>query len=291
MKQNKLRRTMLYIPGNNPNMIQNGGVYGADGIMLDLEDAVAISRKKDARILVRNMLQTMDFYGAEITVRINGLQTEFALLDMEAIVPCKPDALRIPKVETMGDIQTADQIISKIEKKHKIPQGTVKIHAMVETALGVENAFQIAQASPRVVVLTIGGQDLTADMGVKKTLNGQEIAYARQRIVMAAKAAKVAALDTIFADVDDEAGLIKETEMIKELGFDGKAVINPRQINLVHTVFTPKAAEIEKATRIVKAFKKAQKDGIGVFAIDGKMIDAPVVARAQRVLDLAGEKK
>jgi citrate lyase subunit beta / citryl-CoA lyase len=290
-KRNKLRRTMLYIPGNNPNMMQNGGVYGADGVMLDLEDAVAISRKEDARVLVRNMLQSMNFYKAEITVRINGLQTEFAQADLEAIVPVKPDAIRIPKVETPEDIKKADELISKIEKENKIKIGTTKIHAMLETALGVENAFQIAKASPRVEVITIGGQDLTADMGVKKTLGGAEIAYARQRIVMAAKAAKIAALDTIFADVNDEEGLIRETELIKELGFDGKAVINPRQIGAVHKVFSPKPEEVEKATRIVSAFRKAQKDGVGVFAIDGKMIDAPVVARAERVLDLAGGMK
>ncbi|MDD2717150.1 MAG: aldolase/citrate lyase family protein [Candidatus Wallbacteria bacterium] len=283
----KLRRTMLYIPGNNPGMIQNGGCYGADAIMLDLEDAVAVNRKDDARLLVRNLLSYVDFGDVEKTVRINGMNTDFVIPDLSMIVPAKPDAIRIPKVETIEDIQRADKLISQMEDESGLRVGTIMIHAMLETALGVENAYAIAKASPRITAITIGGQDLTADMGIQKTLGGEELSYARRRIVMAAKAARISAIDTIWADVDDDEGLIRETRMIKELGFDGKAVINPRQIEPVHRVFLPTVSEIDKAMKIVTAFKKAQAEGVGVFAIDGRMIDAPVVARARRILELA----
>jgi citrate lyase subunit beta / citryl-CoA lyase len=285
----KLTRTMLYIPGNNPAMVQNAGIYGADSILLDLEDAVAINRKDDARILVRNMLGFLDFGDVEVTVRINGLDTEFAEDDLKQIVPQKPDAIRIPKISSAKDVEAADKMISKIEADNGIEVGTIKIHAMIETAVGVENAFQIATASKRITALTIGAQDLTADMKVVKTESGEEISYARRRLVMAAKAAGVAAIDTVYADIDNEAGLIKETEMIKTLGFDGKAIINPRQITPIHNVYMPSEAAIEKAKEIVGAFIQAKKDGVGVFAINGKMVDAPVVARAQRVLELAGK--
>jgi citrate lyase subunit beta / citryl-CoA lyase len=284
----QLTRTMLYIPGNNPSMVQTGGVYGADSILLDLEDAVAVNRKEDARILVRNMLEFMDFGDVEVTVRINGMDTDYAMADLKEIVPMKPDAIRIPKISSAADVKKADRIISKIEVQSGLAEGSTKIHAMIETAFGVENAFSIATSSPRISALTIGAQDLTADMKVVKTEEGEEISYARRRIVMAAKAAGIAAIDTVYADVDNEEGLIKETEMIKGLGFDGKAVINPRQINPIHKVYMPSEKEIYKASTIVEAFKKAKRDGVGVFAIEGKMIDAPVVARAQRVLELAG---
>jgi citrate lyase subunit beta / citryl-CoA lyase len=282
----RLRRTMLYIPGNNPAMIQTGGVYGADAIMLDLEDAVAVNRKDDARLLVSNMLDAVDFGDVEVSVRINGMDTPFAELDLQAIVPKKPDAVRIPKINSAKDVEAAEKIISRLEEENNIPEGTIKIHAMIETALGIENAYEIACASPRIAAITIGAQDLTADMNVVKTEGGEEISYARRRIVMAAKAAKVAAIDTVYADIDNTEGLIKETEMIKTLGFDGKAVINPRQIGPIHKVFTPTEDEVESAKTIVDAYNKAKAEGVGVFAINGKMVDAPVVARAQRVLRL-----
>lgn len=284
----RLTRTMLYVPGNNPAMVQNAGLYGADSILLDLEDAVAVDKKLDARILVRNVLGAISFGDVEVSVRINGMDTPFAEDDLKAIVPQKPDAIRIPKINSPKDIKKADELISEIEKECGIKAGATKIHAMIETAIGVENAFAIATASKRITALTIGGQDLTADMKIAKTEDGDELTYARQRIVMAAKAAGIAAIDTVYANVDNEAGLIKETALIKMMGFDGKAVINPRQITPIHHVFMPTESEIEKATKIVEAFIKAKKEGVGVFAIDGRMVDAPVVARAERVLELAG---
>ncbi len=269
-------------------MLQHGGVYGADGILLDLEDAVATSQKDAARILVRNMLKSMDYYGCEVAVRVNHLDTPFGLADLEEIVPLQPDAIRTPKIESAADLLRVTGEVERIEEQHGLPHDRMKVHPLIETALGVENAYEIATASRRVDSISIGGQDLTADMQVVKSKDGLAIDYARRRIVMAAKAARIDCLDTIFADLEDEVGLRAETEHIKKLGFTGKAAINPRQIGIIHEVFTPTEDEIRKAEKIVREFLRNQKLGIGVFAVDGKMVDAPVVARARYVLDLAG---
>lgn len=278
---------MLYIPGNNPAMLQQGGIYGADSLLLDLEDAVALNQKDSARILVRNMLRSIDFYNTEVCVRVNHLDTPFGLEDLEEIVPLQPDAIRFPKTETVEELAKLIQIIEAIEDKHNLPHDKMTIHAMIETALGVQNVFEIAKFSKRVDAITIGGQDLTADMNIKSTKDGSGIDFARKMIVMAAKANKIDAIDTVFVDINDEDGLRKDTEYAKQIGFTGKAVINPRQIDIIHEVYMPTDEEIRKAYRIMKEFKKNKKAGIGVFAIDGKMIDAPVMVRAAHVLELA----
>jgi len=278
---------MLYIPGNNPAMIQQGGVYGADSILLDLEDAVALNQKDSARILVRNLFKTTNFYNAEVCVRINHLSTPFGLEDLKEIVPLQPDAIRYPKTETVEELAKLIQIIEDIENENNLPHNKMTIHAMIETALGVQNVFEIAKFSKRVDALTIGGQDLTADMNIASTKDGSGIDLARKMIVMAAKANGIDAIDTVFVDINDEEGLRQEVEYAKKIGFSGKAVINPRQIEIIHEVYTPKEEEIRKAYRIVKEFNANKAQGIGVFAIDGKMVDAPVVTRAQYVLELA----
>jgi citrate lyase subunit beta/citryl-CoA lyase len=283
----KNRRTMLYIPGNNPAMLQQGGIYGADSILLDLEDAVALNQKDAARILVRNVLKSINFYNTEVCVRINHLDTPFGLEDLEEIVPLQPDAIRYPKTETVEELAKLIQIIEAIEDKHNLPHDKMTIHAMIETALGVQNVFEIAKFSKRVDAITIGGQDLTADMNIKSTKEGSGIDLARKMIVMAAKANKIDAIDTVFVDINDEDGLRIDTEYAKQIGFSGKAVINPRQIDIIHDVYMPTEEEIRKAYRIVLEFKKNKKEGIGVFAIDGKMIDAPIMTRATQVLELA----
>ena len=278
---------MLYIPGNNPAMLQQGGVYGADSVLLDLEDAVALSQKDAARILVRNMLKEIDYYQCEITVRVNHLSTPFGKADLEEIVPIQPDAIRLPKTETTKELNDVLTLIEAIENKHNLPHDKMKIHVMIETALGVQNAYEIASFSPRIDAITIGGQDLTADMQIEKSKDNFGIDYARKRIVMASKSTKIDAIDTVFTDVDDEEGLRKETEYIKKIGFTGKAVINPRQIDIVNEVYTPNKDEIRKAYKIIHAFYENKAKGIGVFAVDGKMVDAPVVARAFHILSLA----
>lgn len=283
----KKRRTMLYIPGNNPAMIQQGGIYGADSILLDLEDAVALNQKDAARTLVRNMMKVVDFYDTEVCVRVNHLSTPFGLADLEEIVPLQPSAIRYPKTESPEEVAELLKIIEKIEDRHGLPHNKMTLHAMIETAMGVQNVFNIASMFTRVDAITIGGQDLTADMNIIYTPDGAGIDFARKRIVMAAKASHIDVIDTVFPDVNDEEGLRRETEYAKKIGFTGKAVINPRQIDIIHEVFTPTEDEIRKAYRIVKEFRTNSAAGIGVFAIDGKMIDAPVVSRAEYILRLA----
>lgn len=278
---------MLYIPGNNPAMIQQGGVYGADSILLDLEDAVALNQKDAARTLVRNMINVIDFYDSEVCVRVNHLSTPFGLADLEAIVPLQPSAIRYPKTESGEEVAELLKIIEKIEDRHRLPHTKMTLHAMIETAMGVQNVFDIASKFDRVDAITIGGQDLTADMNIVYTPDGAGIDFARKRIVMAAKASHIDVIDTVFPDVNDEEGLRRETEYAKKIGFTGKAVINPRQIEIIHDVYTPTEEEVRKAYRIVKEFKINSAAGIGVFAIDGKMIDAPIVTRAEYILRLA----
>ncbi len=288
MAKRKNRRSMLYIPGNNPAMLQNGGVYGADSVLLDLEDAVALNQKDAARILVRNMVKSISYYDCEVTVRVNHISTPFGKADLEEIVPLQPDAIRFPKTESVEELLEIIKFIEEIEDKHNLPHDKMKIHAMIETAMGVKNVYEIAKCSNRIDAITIGGQDLTADMGIVKTKDNVGIDYARKRIVMAAKAARIDAIDTVFADIEDEEGLREETTYIKKIGFAGKAVINPRQISVVNEVFMPTEAEIRKASKIYRGYIKAVQEGVGVFAIDGKMVDAPVMERAKLVLEVAG---
>jgi len=278
---------MLYIPGNNPAMIQQGGVYGADSILLDLEDAVALNQKDAARTLVRNMIKVVNFYDAEVCVRVNHLSTPFGLADLEEIVPLQPSAIRYPKTESPEEVAELLKIIERIEDRHGLQHNKMTLHAMIETAMGVQNVFNIASMFSRVDAITIGGQDLTADMNIVYTPDGAGIDFARKRIVMAAKASHIDVIDTVFPDVNDEEGLRRETEYAKKIGFTGKAVINPRQIDIIHDIFTPTEEEIRKAYHIVKEFRMNTAAGIGVFAIDGKMVDAPVVARAEYILKLA----
>lgn len=279
---------MLYIPGNNPAMLLHGGVYGADSLLLDLEDAVALNQKDAARILVRNMIKTINYMNSEVCVRVNHLSTPFGMDDIKEIVPLQPDSIRYPKTETVEELLKLISIIENIEDNYGLPHNKMTIHIMIETALGVQNVFELAKCSKRVDAITIGGQDLTAEMNIQSTGNNSGIDLARKMIVMAAKANKIDAIDTVYVNINDEAGLKKETEYIKKIGFSGKAVINPRQIDVIHEIFAPTDEEIRKAYRTIKEFNKCKKNGIGVFAIDGKMVDAPVVKRAMYVLELAG---
>ncbi|MCD6420312.1 MAG: HpcH/HpaI aldolase/citrate lyase family protein [Synergistetes bacterium] len=279
---------MMYIPGNSPAMIQRSFIYGADGLILDLEDSVPMEEKDSARILVRNMLREIDFGSCEVTVRINHLSTGYGEKDLEYIIPERPDGIRYPKCETAEDITEMDKFITKIEESNGIPIGSIKIFAILETAKGVFNAYEIASSSPRITALVFGAEDFTASMHTNRSKTGEELLFARHRIVLAARVAGVDALDTVFGDINDTEGLKKETEFIKQLGFDGKSVIHPRQIEIVHSVFTPSQSEVEKALRIVEAIKKAKERGTGVVAVDGRMVDAPVLARAKRILLLAG---
>lgn len=278
-----LRRTMLFIPGNNPGMLQNGGIFGADAIILDLEDAVAPSEKDSARLLVSHALRNIDYSGSEVVVRINTLDT-FGRQDIQAIVPCCPAALLVPKVQTADDIQAVATAMAAAERPGQAP---VKFIALIETPRGLAEAYAIATASKRVVALALGAEDYTAALGAQRTKEGSEILAARSALVNAAAAAGIQSIDTPFTDVNDEAGIIADTTFAKQLGFKGKLTINPRQIDSIHDVFNPSTKEIDWAEKVLIAIKRSEAEGSGVASLDGKMVDAPIVSRAERTLHLA----
>lgn len=283
---NRLRRTRLYIPGNNPAMIQNAVVYGADSLIFDLEDSISLDEKDSARHLVRNALLTLDFEESEVTVRINSLDTEYFIKDLEAIVPTKPDGLLLPKTQLFDELIRVDDLISEIEEKSNIPIGTVKLMPIIESAKGVLNVEKIVEA-PRVVALGLGGEDLVADIGAKRTKHGKELEYISSKIILACAANKIQAIDTVFTDVNDTEGLYEATLRAIEIGFQGKSVIHPSQIEHVHRAFSPSQEEIDRAKRIVKAYKDAKKKGLGVISVDGRMVDLPVVRRSEKILKWA----
>lgn len=283
----RLRRSMLYVPGNNPGMIRDANIYGADSIMFDLEDSVSLHEKDSARLLVYEALKTMDYGRTEILVRVNGLDTPYGKDDFEAIVRAKPDAIRLPKTEKPEDVEEADQLITQIERAAGMVSGTIKLMAAIESALGVINAYKIATASKRLIGIAIGAEDFVTDLKTTRSKEGIELMTARSQILFAARAAGIDALDTVFSDVDDEEGFIQEVKLIKQLGFDGKSLINPRQINLVHEIYSPTETEIKKSITIIEAAKEAERKGSGVISLNGKMIDKPIIERAYRVLELA----
>jgi len=281
------RRSLLYIPGNNPGMIQNCAIYGSDGGLLDLEDSISITEKDAARKLVKHALRTLNFGTVERVVRINGRDTPFFERDLGEIIPARPDAVRIPKIDSPDDVRAADDIITRLEEENGMERGSVRIHAMLETARAIVNASAIASSSPRILGLTIGGQDLAADLGIKITREGLEMLYARSAVVLAAKAAGLLAFDTVYTDIEDLEGLREQAAMSVALGFSGKAAIHPSQIAVIHEAFRPDEKDVRKAERIVRGAREAEERGLGVVAVDGRMVDAPVVAQAQRTLELA----
>jgi citrate lyase subunit beta/citryl-CoA lyase len=283
----RLRRTRLYIPGHNPAMIRNAPLFGADSVILDLEDSVAVTQKDSTRILVRNAIDELDFVGVEVTVRINPPDTEYFQKDIEEIVPAKPYALVLPKAENSKGIQDVCIKIAEVEEANGITIGTTKLMPIIESARGVLHAEEIADACERIVAISPGGEDLTADLGAERTVHGEELLYIRSKLVLAARAAGVQVLDTVYGNIQDSQGLINQTKRIIRMGFDGKACIHPSQIDTIHEAFRPTDREIDHAERIVEAYKIAQEKGFGVICVDNKMIDVPVVKRSERILQRA----
>ncbi len=282
-----MRRSMLFLPGNTPNMIINGDALGADCIILDLEDAVSPDEKDSARLLVRSAMKNMGFRGVEITVRINSIDTEYWRDDLDAIIPLKPDFIMPPKSGCAEDIKKIDAYITGIEEKCGMDKGGVKLIPLIETALGVENAFNIATASKRVAALFLGGEDLTADLRCKRTKSGNEINYARTRLVCAARAAGIDVYDTPFTDVNDDEGIIADAEYAKSLGFSGKAAIAPRHVRAINEVFSPSLKDIRYAQDVFEAIRLGKEQGKGAVSLRGKMIDKPIVERARQTLEAA----
>lgn len=283
-KKDRFRRSRLYLPGNEPKFYPNAGLHKPDGVILDLEDSVAPTEKDAAQLLVRNALRTVNFYGAERMVRINQLPK--GLDDLNYIVPHNVHVILIPKTESSEQIKAVEEKVNELKKLHKI-KNEIYFMPIIESALGVMKAFEIATASQNNCALAIGLEDYTADIGTQRTKEEKESFMARSTIVAAAKAAGIQPIDTVFSDVNDMEGLRKSTEEVKLLGFEGKGCIHPRQIKIVHEAFAPTEQEIEKAKKIVTAFKEAKAKGLGVVSIGSKMIDAPVVKRAERTIELA----
>ncbi len=274
----RIRRSMLFVPGNNPSMIQTCPIYGADSIILDLEDSVAPSQKDAARRLVVHAIQELDFTGAEIAVRINAPDSEDGKRDIETLKHVGVQALLIPKAETAEYVAAVDRQLGDLQ---------IALIPMLETPAGVLRGIEIAASCDRVVSIAFGAEDYATSMGIQRTKEGREVFTARCLVAMAARARGVAAIDTVFVDVNDEEGLATDTREAIAVGFEGKLSINPRQVEVINREFTPTAAQIDRARRVVEAYEDGIRRGLGAIALDGKMIDMPVVQRAQTVLRMA----
>jgi citrate lyase subunit beta/citryl-CoA lyase len=280
----RFRFSRLYLPGNTPSLMLNAGLHSAHGIILDLEDSVAPDRKDEARILVRNALRQVNFMGAERMVRIN--QGELGIKDMKSVIPHNVNLILIPKCESQDEVINVEREISSNLKRSET-RNPVFLMPIIESALGLENSFSIAKASKNVVAIAIGLEDFTADIGVPRTKEGNESLYARSRLIIAAKAAGVQPIDSVFSDVEDMEGLSRNVHNSKAMGFEGMGCIHPRQIAVINQSFAPDEVEIEKSKKVVLAFEEAAKRGLGVVALGSKMIDQPVVIRSQKIIDLA----
>lgn len=281
----RLRRSMMFVPGNNPGMVRDAHIYGADSIMFDLEDSVAITEKDAARFLVYHALRTLHFGSKEVVVRINDLASGLGVQDLEAIVPAGVHVVRLPKTDCAQDVVDCEREIARIEAKHGLEIGSVGMMAAIESANGVLNAREIAHASERLIGVALGAEDYVTDLKTTRS-DGIELLFARCMILNAARSAGIAALDTVFSNVNDEEGFIAEAMLIRKLGFDGKSVINPRQIAPLHKIFMPSEKDLNRAYAVMEAIAEANKRGSGVANLNGKMIDKPVVLRAQRLIEL-----
>lgn len=282
--KDKQRFSRLYLPGNTPSMMLNAGLHQPNGLILDLEDAVAVDKKHEARFVVRNALRALRFYGAERMVRIN--QGARGLEDLEYIVPHHVNTILVPKVEAPEQLIAIQAAIDNIQRAHNHTQ-PIWLMPIIESAKGVMNAYAIAQATDTICAMAIGLEDYTADMGVRRTQEATESFFARCMLSNAAVAAGIQAIDSVYSDVSNMEGLAVNVQASKGLGFSGMGCIHPRQIKVIHENFAPAEAEIEKAKRIYKAFVEAKAKGLGVVSLGTKMIDAPVVKRAEKLIKLA----
>jgi citrate lyase subunit beta/citryl-CoA lyase len=279
----RLRRSMLFMPASNAAMLSTAFVFKPDSIMFDLEDAVSLREKDAARFLVFHALQMPVYRGIETVVRINSLSTPFGLPDLEAVVRAGVEVVRLPKTDSAADVAALEAEVERIERECGREVGSTKLMAAIESASGVVNAVSIATASPRLIGIALAGFDYVMDMQTERG-SGTELFYARCAVLHAARYAKIDAFDVVFPDVNDDEGFLKEVALIKQLGFNGKSLINPRQIELLHNAFAPTQEEVDYSHRVVAAAEEGERKGLGVIALGGKMIDAPVIAHAHVVL-------
>ncbi|SNV30346.1 citrate lyase subunit beta [Actinobacillus suis] len=278
---------MLFVPGSNAAMISNTFIYKPDSIMFDLEDAVALKEKDSARILVAHALQHPLYKEIECVVRVNPLDSEFGLADLNAVVRAGVDIVRMPKTETAQDVIDMDHAITEIEKACGREVGSTLMLAAIESPLGITQANQIATASNRLIGIALGAEDYVRNLKTERSPEGIELLFARCSILQAARAAGIQAFDTVYSNANNEEGFLAEAALIKQLGFDGKSLVNPRQIELLHNLFAPTQKDVDQAKRIIEAAEEAKRNGLGVVSLNGKMIDAPIIDRAALVLERA----
>lgn len=283
----KLRRSMLFVPGSNAGMISNTFIYKPDSIMFDLEDSVALAEKDTARMLVAHALQHPLYREMETVVRVNPLASEFGLLDLNAVVRAGTDIVRLPKTDSAQDIVDMDKAITEIEKACDREVGSTQLLAAIESAQGILAVNDIAKASPRLMGIALGAEDYVRNMKTERSPDGIELLFARSSILHAARANGLMAFDTVYSDARNEEGFLREASLIKQLGFDGKSLINPNQITLIHNLFAPTQKEVDHATRVIAAAEEAERNGSGVVSLNGKMVDTPIIERAKLVLQRA----
>ena len=283
----KLRRSMLFVPGSNAAMISNTFIYKPDSIMFDLEDSVALAEKDTARMLVAHALQHPLYCELETVVRVNPLASEFGLLDLNAVVRAGTDIVRLPKTDSAQDIIDMDAAITAIEKDCGRAVGSTQLLAAIESAQGILAVNDIAKASPRLMGIALGAEDYVRNMKTERSPDGIELLFARSSILHAARANGLMAFDTVYSDARNEEGFLREASLIKQLGFDGKSLINPNQIVLIHNLFAPTQKEVDHAERVIAAAEEAERNGSGVVSLNGKMVDTPIIERAKLVLQRA----
>lgn len=283
----KLRRSMLFVPGANAAMISNTFIYKPDSIMFDLEDSVALAEKDTARMLVAHALQHPLYRELETVVRVNPLASEFGLLDLNAVVRAGTDIVRLPKTDSAQDIIDMDVAITEIEKACGRAVGSTQLLAAIESAQGILAVNDIAKASPRLMGIALGAEDYVRNMKTERSPDGIELLFARSSILHAARANGLMAFDTVYSDARNEEGFLREASLIKQLGFDGKSLINPNQIVLIHNLFAPTQKEVNHAERVITAAEEAERNGSGVVSLNGKMVDNPIIERAKLVLQRA----
>lgn len=283
----KLRRSMLFVPGSNAAMLSNSFIYNPDAIMFDLEDSVSIREKDTARMLVFNALQHPMYKNIETIVRVNGLDTDFGPLDVKAVVKAGVNAVRLAKTDSAQDVHNMEELITEAEMEFGREIGSTKMLAAIESAMGINNAVEIAKASSRLIGIALGAEDYVRDLRTQRTAEGVELLFARCSILQAARAAGIMAFDTVYSDANNEEGFINEAEHIKSLGFDGKSLINPRQIEIIHNIFAPTQKEVDHANAVIEVAAEAEAQGSGVVSLNGKMVDAPIIERARWTLQRA----
>lgn len=276
-----MRRSLIFIPGNNPGMLRNADIFSSDAVIFDLEDAVSINEKDNARMLVSNFLQSVEDYPVEVVIRINGFDTPYYRDDLIEVVSDKIDTIMIPKAH-VEDIEKLIEILEKLEKEKKLEK-EIKIIPIIELATSLLEVEKIAKM-PRVNGILLGGEDYTSDLEVERTIEGNEIFYARSKIVVACKAYQIDAIDTPFTDVNRNDLLLEDAKFSKSLGMNAKTAIHPNQVEIINKVYSPTQEQITWAKRVIMASEEASKKKLGVFSLDGKMVDKPIISRAEKIL-------